>query len=129
MSHKIHESVVTCLGDIMKNSAIAIALVAVALSSCAKRPDSISAATIPMAAYTGDSCSQLRQQLTVEKSNLSTLSKQQHDAANGDAFGVFLVGVPIGSLTGADKEGDISTSKGKINAMEAAMHKKGCKGA
>lgn len=116
------------LGDHMKILLIGTAVVAVLLSGCARRPDSISATSIPMEAYTGDSCSSLNQQLTNEKENLSTLSKQQHDAANGDAFGVFLIGVPIGSLAGADKEGEIATSKGKINAMEAAMHKKKCAG-
>ena len=96
------------------------------VAGCARRPDAISATTIPMEAYTGDSCSSLAQQLATEKENLSVLSKQQHDAANGDAFGVFLIGVPIGSLAGADKEGEIANSKGKVNAIEAAMHKKGC---
>ncbi|WP_319520180.1 hypothetical protein [uncultured Martelella sp.] len=113
----------------MKSIFLAVCVAAVALSGCARRPDAITATTIPMQAYTGDSCSSLRQQLANEKSNLSALSKQQNDAANGDAFGVFLVGVPLSSLSGGDKEGEISNAKGKINAMEAAMHKKGCKGA
>ncbi len=50
----------------------------------------------------------------------------QNHAANADAFGVFLVGVPAGSLTGGDKEGDIAVSKGKVEAMGMAMRGKGC---
>lgn len=81
-----------------------------------------------MEAYSGDGCAALTQQLKAEKDNLAALSKQQNEAANGDAFGVFLIGVPMSSLTGGDKEGEISNAKGKINAMEAAMHKNKCSG-
>lgn len=37
-------------------------------------------------------------------------------AATSDAVGVFFVGVPVGSLTGADKDGQIAVSKGKVQA-------------
>lgn len=41
-------------------------------------------------------------------------------------MGVFLIGVPASSLTGGDKEGDISVSKGKVIAIESASKVKGC---
>ncbi|MBB4193364.1 hypothetical protein GGE45_003059 [Rhizobium aethiopicum] len=63
----------------------------------------------------------------VEKAKLDDLSKQQISAANGDAFGVFLVGVPIGRVAGGDKEGEIAASKGKVSAMQSAGMSKGCK--
>lgn len=40
-------------------------------------------------------------------------------SAADDALGVFLLGIPMSSLTGGDKAGDIATSKGKIAALEA----------
>jgi hypothetical protein len=39
----------------------------------------------------------------------------------GDAVGVLLIGVPISSLSGSDKEGLIAASKGKIIAMETRL--------
>jgi len=97
------------------------------LAACAKRPDAIVPVDIPMAAYTGDSCPQLAQELISERGKLASLSKQQSSAATGDALGVFLIGVPASSLTGGDKEGDVSVSKGKVVAIENAIKAKGCK--
>jgi len=39
----------------------------------------------------------------------------------GDAVGVFLIGVPVSSLSGSDKEGLIATSKGKVTALETRL--------
>ncbi|TCL67306.1 hypothetical protein [Rhizobium sp. BK251] len=102
------------------------ALALLPLAACAKRPDAIVPAEIPMAAYQNDACQQLAAGLAKEKATLHALSQKQNDAANGDAFGVFLIGVPITSLAGGDKEGDIAVSKGKVTAMESAMHSKKC---
>ncbi|MBY3099844.1 hypothetical protein E0I74_29900 [Rhizobium laguerreae] len=88
------------------NKIIIAFAVAAAVAGCAKRPDAI---------------------VQVEKAKLDDLSKQQISAANGDAFGVFLVGVPIGSVAGGDKEGEIAASKGKVSAMQSAGMSKGCK--
>ena len=97
-----------------------------ALSGCAKRPDAIVPADIPMAAYTGGSCASLARELVTEQEKLATLSKAQQDAANGDAFGVFLIGVPLGSVTGGDKEGEVAVQKGKVVAIQNAMRSKNC---
>lgn len=102
------------------------ALVAIVVSGCAKQPSAIAPATIPFEAYTGLECSRLAADLAAEEANLRTLSAAQSNAATGDAVGVFLVGVPISSVTGGDKEGDIAVSKGKIEAMKAARLKKSC---
>ena len=40
---------------------------------------------------------------------------------------MFLVGVPIGSVAGGDKEGEVAVSKGTVSAMESAALSKGCK--
>ena len=49
------------------------------------------------------------------------LSAAQKKAVSGDAFGVFLIGVPVSSLNDKDKEGAIATSKGKILALESRL--------
>ncbi len=80
-----------------------------------------------MAAYSNLDCAALSQELKKEQANLAALSKQQNNAANGDAFGVFLIGVPMSSVTGGDKEGTISVSKGKVLSVQNTMKAKGCK--
>ena len=97
-----------------------------AVAGCAKRPDAIVPVDIPMAAYSNQDCQGLARELATERVALSAVSKQQHDAATGDAMGVFLVGVPMSSTFGGDKEGQVAVSKGKVNAIEASMKSKGC---
>ncbi|QFI65240.1 hypothetical protein EKH55_0366 [Sinorhizobium alkalisoli] len=105
-----------------------IALAAtLAISSCAKRPDAIVPVDIPMAAYSNQSCAGLAQELLKEQANLAAVSKQQNQAATGDAIGVFLIGVPASSTFGGDKEGQVAVSKGKVNAIESTIKSKGCK--
>ena len=72
-------------------------------------------------------CQPLAQELVKEQSILASLSKQQNQAATGDALGVFLLGVPASSTFGGDKEGQVAVSKGKVNAIESAIKSKGCK--
>ncbi len=110
----------------MKKLFLAAATLA-ALSSCAKRPDAIVPVDIPMAVYQGQSCQQLGQEMIKEQQNLAAISKAQNDAANGDAFGVFLVGVPMSSVAGGDKEGQVAVAKGKVQAIENTLKSKGCK--
>ncbi|RVN81816.1 hypothetical protein [Sinorhizobium meliloti] len=98
-----------------------------AVASCAKRPDAIVPVDIPMAAYSNQSCQGLAQELMKEQANLAAVSKQQNQAATGDAIGVFLVGVPASSTFGGDKEGQVAVSKGKVNAIESSIKSKGCK--
>lgn len=109
----------------MKKLILAAATLA-ALSSCAKRPDAIVPVDIPMAAYQNQNCQQLGQELIKEQQNLATISKAQTDAANGDAFGVFLIGLPVSSAVGGDKEGQVAVAKGKVQAIENTLKSKGC---
>tara|TARA_Y100000815_G_C13183461_1_gene440200 strand:- start:348 stop:692 length:345 start_codon:yes stop_codon:yes gene_type:complete len=110
----------------MQTKIIMTAVLAAALAGCAKQPDAIVPVSIPMDAYTGMSCEKLATELVTEETNLAALSKTQSQAATGDAVGVFLVGVPLASATGGDKEGMIAVSKGKVEAMKAARLKNGC---
>lgn len=44
---------------------------------------------------------------------LATLTNQQSQAANRDALGVFLIGVPVASMSGGDHETEIAVLKGR----------------
>jgi len=93
-------------------------IVALGLAACAKSPASI--APVSMAgAYDNISCKKARNMLEQERQTLAALEAQQKSAQTGDAIGVFLILVPVSSLTGSDREGAIATSKGKVLALEA----------
>jgi hypothetical protein len=49
-----------------------------------------------------------------EQTALSAISKARNDAATGDAFGVFLIGVPMSSTFGGDKEGQFPSQRGRF---------------
>ncbi|MFG5384449.1 hypothetical protein [Yoonia sp. R2-816] len=100
----------------MKKSVLLV-LVAIALAACAKRPDAIAPVSMGNA-FSSVSCNQARTMLNTERSQLATFSAAQNTAANNDALGVFLIGVPMGSVSGGDNEGNIAASKGKILALE-----------
>lgn len=101
---------------------------ALAVSACAKRPDAIVPVSIPIEAYTSLSCPQIQAKLNEERARLAGLSAAQDSAATGDAVGVFLIGVPTSSAFGANKEGEVAASKGKVQAMELALQSKRCPG-
>ena len=109
----------------MKNLFL-IPLAAGLVASCAKRPDAIAPTAFPTETYANLECQQLNSTLASEQASLATLSAAQNSAANADAVGVFLVGVPVASLTDGDKEGMIAVAKGKIQALEATKIRKGC---
>lgn len=95
-----------------------VLFVALALSACAKGPDAI--APISMGdAYLMMPCDKAATRLSEERARYNVLASKQKGAVAGDAIGVFLIGVPMSSLTGGDVEGQVAESKGKILALEA----------
>lgn len=89
-------------------------------AACAKSPDAI--APVSMAgAYDDMTCQRASTTLQMEQQKLASLSAAQSSAVAGDAIGVFLIGVPVSSLSGGDKAGDIAATKGKILALDARL--------
>jgi len=92
--------------------------VAAAIAGCAQSPDAIAPVAMSSQSYDYMNCTTARQSLDNERATLAALSSQQKQAAIGDAVGVFLIAVPVSSLTGGDKAGLIGASKGKVQALE-----------
>lgn len=97
------------------------------LTACAKQPDQIAAVEVGTDSYTRYSCSQLRNEKTKISQELENLSAKQKSAASGDAWGVFLLGLPVSSMSGNDQEALIAIAKGKVQAIDRQMVAKGCK--
>lgn len=105
----------------MKKLFIAGALGAALLTSaCAQSPGAIQPVSMGNV-YDRTSCNEASGLLMSERSKLDALSQKQKSAVAGDALGVFLIGVPVSSLTGGDVAGEIATSKGKIVALEGRL--------
>ena len=77
---------------------------AVMLAGCATRPDKI--AGVPNKGECTDA----------DRARLAVLYQKQNSAATGDALGVFLIGVPVASLSGSDNEAEIAILKGRCGA-------------
>ncbi|MDP3925902.1 MAG: hypothetical protein Q8Q84_21450 [Hydrogenophaga sp.] len=103
-------------------------LAASVLVGCANRPESIRASFVSHERFTELNCSQLTTKLADTRSELDKFSKMQDSKANGDAFGVFLLGIPFSKLSG-DHEGDVARLKGEVEAIETAQIKSKCKAA
>ena len=78
------------------------ALVAVALvAGCASHPNDIKPNKVA-----GDTCT------ASDRQRLADLEKVQASTAANDAMGVFLIGVPVGSMGGSDHAAEIARLKG-----------------
>lgn len=102
----------------MKHLAAILALPLIA--ACAQSPGSIAPVSMGNA-YAGVSCQQAARDLAAERTSLAALEARQKSAATGDALGVFLIGVPVSSLSGGDVAGQLALSKGKVMALEARI--------
>ena len=105
----------------MKKLIIALPLLAT-VAACASRPESI----VPVggsniAVHEGKTCSQMFAEKTEVDQLVQALSARQNKAANADAWGVFLLGVPVGSLSGAEVEAELAVAKGKQLSLSGAI--------
>jgi hypothetical protein len=110
-------------------SKLLISVVVVAsFVGCANRPESIRASFVSHERFIDLDCAQLSTKLADTRAELEKYAKMQDSKANGDAFGVFLLGIPFSKLSG-DHEGDVARLKGEIEAIETAQIKNKCKSA
>lgn len=108
------------------NHSISILPLALVLTACASAPEDIAPINVSINQYAGLSCSQLIGEKAQLDAGLVALSAQQRNAQTGDAMGVFLLGLPISSMTGSDKETEIAYTKGKQLAVGQQLQIKRC---
>jgi hypothetical protein len=102
-------------------SRVLLIVASIIISGCASRAASIAPIAIPSANYKGLSCSETKQTLNVKRERQQVLINAQNNAATGDAVGVFLLLLPVGSIFGAEKEGLLAQVKGEVLALEGAV--------
>jgi len=111
----------------MKHVMTGIAMAALAVSGCASRASSVAPVSVSATDYAKYSCDAARAELGVARQKEAALSRKQNNAATADAAGVFLLLLPLGSVFGADVEGELAQAKGEVLALE--RHLKGSCGA
>ena len=98
---------------------------AATLTACAKTPSAIPAIPVASAEYSGKTCRQLTGEYTQVSAALAEAEEKQRDKVAGDAVMVFLVLIPLSTMTG-DHAADVGRYKGEKIAIERAMKAKRC---
>ena len=96
------------------------------VSACAKEADEVSAVEAPRDAYSTLSCSDLKNEKILLSQKVENLSAEQNSAASNDALGVFLLGLPLASMSGGDKEAELASAKGQLQAIDRRISEKKC---
>lgn len=105
---------------------IALAIGLILLCGCAKRPEEIKAVAVSDLPYRNLNCQQLRVEYDKSNQALFGASRTQHATAEKDAFSVFMIGVPVGSMNNQDYAPAIAGLKGQLETMSAVGKQKGC---
>lgn len=98
----------------------------VALSACAQPPENIAAVEVAGDPYGRYSCRKLKAEHVKVSQELEAVSAEQERAVDGDVLGVFLLGLPLSSMSGNDREVAVAVTKGRINALETKIGEKNC---
>jgi hypothetical protein len=94
------------------------------LAACATPPGSI--APVPMfGAFDALPCQAAADRLAQTEARLAADVAAQRDTVGADFVGVAFLGMPIGSMTGGDREAAIAVARGEVLALEARL--RGCR--
>lgn len=96
------------------------------LAACAKGADRVLPAPVPVEEFASSSCPQLAAARIHNLETLTALSMAQDRASNNDTLGVLFVGLPLASMTGADKEAELAVAKGRDLSLQSLMAAKTC---
>ena len=96
------------------------------IAGCAKSPDAVAPVAAPADAYATLDCEQLKAERVSVSQEIVTLSAEQESAATNDTIGVILLGLPMASMAGNDKEVELASEKGKLQAIERQMTANAC---
>ena len=93
-------------------------LLPLVITACASRASSVAPVAVASSDYQDLSCQEARALLSQQREIENALTRQQNNAALGDAAGVFFALLPLGSIFGADKAGELAIAKGEVDALE-----------
>lgn len=108
----------------MNRLTLTLTIAALALAACATPPESVAPAPLAGAEAAQiarlscrDAEAERRKALTLAAS----LEDAQRAAAEADALAVFLVGLPVASMTGGDRADALAAARGHVAALDARL--------
>lgn len=110
----------------MKSTVLLAATAALMLAGCAKRPETIAPAYVSTLTYQNLNCRQLAEESARVNAAYTMAAQQQNDAATGDAWGVFLIGMPTSTLSGSNVAAQVANLKGQQEALHQTALAKNC---
>lgn len=87
-------------------------------AGCAGRASSVAPVAVAAGDYSRMDCAAARGQLVTTRERVNALSRSQNNAALADTVGVVLIFIPLGSVFGGDKSGELAQAKGEQAALE-----------
>ena len=96
------------------------------LTACAASPDSIPPSYVSTMAYRNWSCDQLAEEEGRLQAAYVTAAGEQSDARTTDTYGVLLLGLPVGSMTGENVAAQVASLKGQLDAVHQSETLKNC---
>lgn len=105
------------------NNRLALAAICASLAACATPPNNIKPIEVAPSQYAGLSCADLSLRAVSTNSKLGDLTAVQSRTASNDAYGVFWIGLPVGSMgenNTKQREAEIAQMKGELDAIQKA---------
>lgn len=96
------------------------------LTACAKPPEDISAVAVPVDPYLRKTCVELAALHVERRRTLIDLEARQRATVQEDRDAMWAVHVPVGSIRGGDKEGEVASTKGELRAIASARRAGAC---
>lgn len=93
----------------------------VLLASCAADPSKIAPAPVAVQPYLSLNCHELLAQQTDITHRLDAADTEQRAVRRSDAWGVALIGLPVGRMAGGNRAADIAQMKGQLAAINSAL--------
>jgi hypothetical protein len=105
---------------------VACVLVLTALGGCAAAPEKIAPAKIAVEPYLQMNCEQLKAERVKVDTTLTQEERDQRSVRNNDTWGVALLGLPVGRMSGGNREDKIAELKGDEIAIDDASKSEHC---
>ena len=100
--------------------------IATMVCGCAARPEKIAPNYVNAANYQSWTCQQLGNEDARLSAAYSLAAREQRSTRRSDTWGVVLVGLPIGSISGGRVNGEIADLKGQLIAIHFMQKQKDC---
>jgi len=102
------------------------ALYAAIAVGCATQPEKIAPAKVPVEPYLQMTCEQLSAERGKTQTALDDQEREQRSVRRNDAWGVALLGLPVGRMSGGNRETRIAELRGDARAIDSASRSRGC---